>query len=62
MKPIDEENGHKSLGGLPARPPAARPDETTVFDAVYTLLGDMAATISQPREFNFGGAKRRNGS
>jgi hypothetical protein len=24
--------------------------------------GDMAATISQPREFDFGGAKRRNGS
>jgi hypothetical protein len=31
------------------------PDEAAVFDAVYTLLGDVAAMIGQPGSFNFGG-------
>jgi len=35
------------------------PDEAAVFNAVYTLLGDMAATIGQPRGFNFGGLTTR---
>ena len=67
MKPTNEKSGvwqqkgHKVFGGppTPATPPDSVPDEAAVFDAVYTLLGDMAAMIGQPRGFNFGGLTTR---
>ena len=67
MKPTNEKSGvrqqrgHKVFGcpPTPANPPDTVPDEAAVFDAVYTLLGDMAATIGQPRGFNFGGVTTR---
>jgi hypothetical protein len=67
MKPTNEKSGvrqqrgHKVFGGSPA--PASSqdtlPDEAVLFGAVYTLLGDMAAMIGQPRGFNFGGLTTR---
>lgn len=63
MKPTDEKSGvrqqegHKVFDGPPTlgSPPEPTTAEAAVFDVVYTLLGDMAATIGRPRRFNFGG-------
>jgi hypothetical protein len=62
MKPTDEKSGvrqrrgHKVFGcpPTPASLPDAMSDEAAILEAVYTLLGNMAATIGQPRGFNFG--------
>jgi hypothetical protein len=61
MKPTDEKSGvwqrrgHKVFGcpPTPASQPDAVSDEAAIFEDVYTLLGNMAAAIGQPRGFNF---------
>lgn len=70
MKPINEKSGvrqqrsHKDFGcpPTPANPPDTVPAEAAVFDVVYTLLGDMATTIGQPRSFDFAGVTTRRTS
>ena len=65
MKPTDEKSGvrqqrrHKDFGcpPTPASLPDAIPDEAAVFDAVYTLLGDMAATIGQAARIQLRGSE-----
>jgi hypothetical protein len=44
------------LVGCRCRPgrPDTVPDEAAILEAVYTLLGSMAAVIGQPRGINFG--------
>ena len=67
MKPTDEKSGvrqqrgHKVFGGspAPASSPDTVPDEAAIFEAVYRLLGDMAAMIGQPRGFDFEGVTIR---
>ena len=69
MKPTDEKSGvrqQRAIRFSTARQRWAirRTDaaEAAVFDVVYTLLGDMAATIGRPGEFNFGDVTTRRAS